>query len=301
MKKIVLLFAALVLSGLTIKAQLKKNRDFAHRDLINRLIINHDTRNISLQGLKAAEFQKLDSAVTPNTVKDYYIYDNERRNTHHISYVWQNQRWVNADKEEYSYDINGKLSVMTGYIWNAASSQWEISNKNELTYSNNLISSLLISEWKNNQWINSYKIEYTYNANGNYTSQIGYTWNATTSQWENSLKFEYEYDVLNRLILNVDWNWSNGNWSNTSKTTYSYDTNGNLILSYDYRWDSTTTTWILANRSEYTYDANKRLLSTIDAMSLGNDIWMNTRKTDYTYSYTVAPDKLILPLLRGKF
>jgi len=303
MKKIVLLFATTVLCGLAIKAQLKKNNDFADRsDMISRLIINHDTRNSYSQKLKAAAvYQKLDSAVRANTSKDYYVYDNNKHTIQQVSSVWQNQHWVNSAKEDdFTYDLNGNLSSMIGYTWNASLSQWIKETKSELTYSNNLISSALISEWKNNQWRNSFKSEYSFNSNNN-TSIISYTWDTLGLKWDYILKFEYEYDNLNRRISSTNWIWSNNNWSNTSKTTYSYDANGNIILQNNYAWDISTNAWLLSSKDEFTYDINNRRISAIHSLSFGGVIWMNSTKIDYTYSYTVSPNNLILPYSGGSY
>ncbi len=300
MKKTVLLFAATVLFTLTTKAQLNKSHEFAYRDLIRRILIKHDTRNNYLQGLKAAEFQKLDSAVTPNVAKDYYIYDNDRRNTQHISYVWVNTRWVNLEKEEFTYGTNGNVLSALGYTWNTTTDQWVTTSKYELTYTNNLVSLIKTSEWTNNQWTDQFKIEFTY-LNGIYSSQIAYTWNKITLQWDNTWKFGYTYDGLSRRILKEEWMWSNNNWSDTKKTTYAYDANSNMNLSYDSIWDSTTSEWMLYERGEYTYDASKRLLSAIHAMSIGPGLWLNSRKSEYTYAYTVSPNNLILPYFQEDY
>jgi len=297
MKKIVLFFAAIVLCGLTIKAQLNRNIDFTNRDLIRRLMNNHYTRNNNPLVLKSAEFQKLDSAVHSDRSKTYYTYDSERRNVQNIYSVWQNQHWENRVKDEYYYELNGNLSSMIEYTWNAYLSQWLNETKIELTYSNNLLMAMQISYWTNNQWIIAEKIEYSYDTNKNNTSLISYEWNATTTQWENSLKNEYEYDTLNRLISKTEWDWNDSNWSNTSndhKVTYAYDTSGNMILFTEYLWGYYTGSWSPSFKSEFTYDINNRPLLEIHS-ELSYDVWMNSRKIDFTYSYTVSPNNLILP------
>lgn len=300
MKKIVLIFA-MVLFSLTTWAQLNKSQDFPYRDLIRRFLINHQNRNASLPVLKAAEYQKLDSAVTPEVSKDYYIYNNERKNTQHISYVWENLHWVNSEKEEFTFGPNGLLLSGLGYTWNATSGQWILASKYEVTYANNLVSVIIASEWTDNQWINLVKFESAYDANNNFTSQFVYTWNKVTLQWDNTWKFTYEYDQLNRRNLSHEWLWTNNTWTDSKKTTYAYDANGNMNLSYDYMWDDSSGDWFLSERGLFTYDVNKRLLTTIHALPLGNDIWMNTRKIEYTYDYTVDPGKLILPAFQEDY
>ena len=136
------------------------------------------------------------------------------------------------------------------------------------------------------QWINSSKDEYTYDTNGNETLEVSYNWDSGSSQWVEYIKYEYGYDNNGNLILMVIYYWDSGGgqWVNSNKYEYSFDVNGNLILQMNYIWDSGTGQWINSTKNEYTYDANGNLtLQVSSRWDSGSGQWNNYFKLENTY------------------
>ncbi len=104
---------------------------------------------------------------------------------------------------------------------------------------------------------NSYKDVYTYDANKNISSDIGYSW--TNSQWLASYKTINTFDVNGNQVLSISYAWdaTNNVWLSKSKSESTFDAFGNNILGLNYSWNSNSSLWLLAGKSENTYDSNK--------------------------------------------
>jgi len=88
-----------------------------------------------------------------------------------IDYHWDaiNNKWVAQHKNEYSYNGNGKDTLIFNYSWDATS----------------------------NKWINSGQYKYSFDANGNDTLESYCIWDATNNQWNVSFRGYYYYSSHN--------------------------------------------------------------------------------------------------------
>jgi hypothetical protein len=105
---------------------------------------------------------------------------------------------------------------------------------------------------------NTWKEEYTYNANGNITKDVYYEWDEFTSHWQANEKFELDYDASgnNTLYLEYIWDQESSNWLNGSKSEFTYDASGKMTKDLYYDWDEITSEWVKNYKGEYTYDLN---------------------------------------------
>ena len=102
------------------------------------------------------------------------------------------------------------------------------------------------------------KYDVVYDANGNLTLYISYSWNTTTQSFIPNEKGEATYDANGNKILVIYYSWNTDTQSfvPTSKGEVTYDANGNPILSISYSWNTTTQSFIPDAKAETTYDAN---------------------------------------------
>ena len=106
------------------------------------------------------------------------------------------------------------------------------------------------------------KIVYSYDANGNKTSQTSY-------------EYKYEDDTDPQILPN-------------RKTVYIYDTDGNLTSVEGYSWQGST--WVGSDKTDFTYDANG--FQTCVMLYTGHDgMWyrMSDEKDVFTYDAAGNP------------
>ena len=251
--------------------------------------------------------------------------------------------WIVYWKGEYTYDINGNMISGVGYDWDEYNSQWLAKAKTEYTYnSNQNMTSDIYSEWKvntsqwryvqkdeytydlnenqilwmhyqwpydgSNVWVEYWKYENTYDANGNPIDQIFSEWDFLLNQWSVYQKVEYTFNTNNELtalITNI-WDESTSQWKPSVKFDYEYDSNGNTTLEDFSSWDENTSQWTDNSRSQYTYDLDYGISDLIlpdtweflqdypvnifnmildyNLHSFIDNVWVNTRELAYYYS-----------------
>ena len=102
------------------------------------------------------------------------------------------------------------------------------------------------------------KSERTFDANGNQTLSISYSWNTTTQSFVLYYKRESTYDANGNQTLSIFYNWNTDTQSfvPSSKSESTYDANGNYTLLIGYDWNTDTQSFVPYHKGEYTYDAN---------------------------------------------
>ena len=238
-----------------------------------------------------------------NSYKTEYTYDVNGNLTVEINYDWDSNtsQWIDPFKSESTFDANQNLITEILYDWNSTTNQWENSYKTVYTYDTNQnLLTRLSYQWDSNinQWIISYKSEYTYDANGNQTTKINYNWNTSTSQWIINSKNEYTYDTNGNQITNIDYSWNSttSQWENSNKREYTYDINDNKTLEIGYYWNFGTNQWINSFKSEFIYDANGNLTTEIDNdWDSSTNQWINSYKYDLTIDVTTNISDLFVP------
>ncbi len=89
-----------------------------------------------------------------------------------ISQNYENNAWVNVNKNDYTYTTNGSLEVNTFSVWDI----------------------------NMNQWGNYYKYEYQFDGNGNRTVGINSEWLGNPAAWVEDYKDEYVFDLNYNLV-----------------------------------------------------------------------------------------------------
>ncbi|MDH8700740.1 hypothetical protein M2138_000071 [Dysgonomonadaceae bacterium PH5-43] len=168
-------------------------------------------------------------------------------------YYWGNNVWVSEYKFEMKYDASDNEVMSIEYIWDSNKDIWEKRCKYEYEYDDNGNQTMEIGySWKLDKWEEytrrEYKNDYTYD-NGNIkTLIISYK---SENEWKESEKYEYAYDAQNNIITKIRSRRGLSDWIKSEKDEYAYDNNGNLILEAYYEWDSN---WIGNRKFEYKFD-----------------------------------------------
>ena len=175
-------------------------------------------------------------------------------------------------KNEYSYDAKDREIEAISFMLDFMTSELIENEKTTTFYENNSNNPSIIVEysWIEEDWLESMRTRYAYNAadyqieeiqqmwnddwenwqrtetlrnNNNYETQvINQLWNG--SDWENNSKLLYEYnnDDLTREVYQL---WNAGDWENTDETLYYYDNDG-LYLILERVWSSED--WVNSSR-----------------------------------------------------
>ena len=228
-----------------------------------------------------------------------YTYDNNHNKLSEIYCNYKNNQWIFDNKNEYAYDEDGNLSKRT--ISKYIDNEWV--KMHEYAYINSIEKEIyFVSEPPIGKY--SYKIENTYDENGNillciweeyidgewvlyekteYTHDeyesvaIGYRFK--DGEWVLDDKREITYNENGKLLtyITYDYHKNNDTWTYHMKQEYDYDTNGNILSHTYYNYEDSQ--WVAYCIYEYTYDENGNLLISFNI----NSAYENGYKYEYTY------------------
>ncbi len=141
--------------------------------------------------------------------------------------------------------------------------------------------------------IGNYFSEYTYDLSfDKKTSEIKYKWNSSTSDWGNNYRIDYTYNSNGQILSQIKKTWDGTNFINKSKYEYTYNTFGKETSFYDYdSWDPSAQKWIGYSKELKSYNSNDSLYSEEEWYwdenneNPGSD-WIGDEKEIYTYSAT---------------
>ncbi len=156
--------------------------------------------------------------------------------------------------------------------------EWVI-QKNRRSSNNNLtksaqttkqqLATIITQDWvlSTGKWVDRFKEDHTYNANGNMTKFFFYIWDESTSKWKAYSKDEYSFDSKNNLTQFIKYNWDliTNQLVAYDKDEYTYDASGNLVLSLNSDWDYSTNKWVADFKIENTYDDNGNITEEIES------------------------------------
>jgi hypothetical protein len=168
-----------------------------------------------------------------------------------------------AFRSSYTYDANGNMIEMKSYMWSGFDNKWIPIKKIEYSfdsYGNN--DSYTRSNWSpSNVWQGSYKMDKTYNTNGELIETIDSVLNQLSSQWEAQWKTSYIYGTNGNLnsSLTMFWNLVDNQWGKWEKSENTYDSNNNLSESYFSSWKPGNLTWDTLRVIKNNYDSNNNL------------------------------------------
>jgi hypothetical protein len=175
--------------------------------------------------------------------------------------------------------------------------QWINSYKYEYSYDGN--ENMILEtgfEWSQNQYVNSYKDELTYNMSNNLTLEYNYYWNWGSSQWDLNSKWDYAYNTSNNLISEISSLWDGSQWVGSNLSEYTYSSGGHLTVEIFSMWNINTNSWGFYYKDEYQYDSNNNL--TLDTYYDWNETlseWVLSSKDEFIFDLAYDKSDLIVP------
>lgn len=169
--------------------------------------------------------------------------------------------WIGEDKYEREYDAYGKVVMNASYYWNASTSEWVGSYKEENAVDPFNDRTTLHAEYRwdyeRNDWRGNYnKREELYDSEGNMLLYAEYYWDDNVWGWVGSSRVEYEYDTLENRTVSIYYEPdAYGGWFYSSKRVYGQV--DNVAYSEYYEWDSRKQDWCGRNKREYCYYYDK--------------------------------------------
>lgn len=230
---------------------------------------NRQTDHFSLPGLKsAAATVKLDSTVSRVLDLDAEI-------------------WQNDFKEAFFYDSQMRSILWKDFEWNNDDKTWEVYGETELEYNEQgYISSMTFSEIDefSGEMIPDNKIEATYNEEGKIAVLNNFSYEE--GNWVHEAEQEYHYNASGKLIQ-VDLRTIDEDEEMLMKYVNTYNASGQIESQSMYFVDGEDE--LLFYQTDYTYDANGRLIESID-WGLSFISFMLEKQAQSVYEYNAAGD-----------
>lgn len=233
----------------------------------------------------------VESAVLPNLnnytndTKEEYEYDAAFNATKFNYYTRDNNSlpWNRSSTREYSYDNSNNLIERTNWSsWSDSLGVFINGTREEFSYSNNLITENVYSNFNNSTqlWELDVKKTSTYNAQEKLTERIHSIYNQTSQTWEFDKKELWTYNSLGDLSEQLTQLWVSGQWENQEKKVHTYNSNDLISLIEEFSFVGGI--WENSEKSEYLYNINNDL-TTVLTRTFAGGYWQNNSKTETTY------------------
>jgi len=130
------------------------------------------------------------------------------------------------------------------------------------------------------------KFVYSYDSNGNDTTQLVYNRDNISLQWTLNSKIKKIRDINGLITSYESYSWFGGILIfGNEKYENTYNTDKQILTTINYQWDVVSSTWNLLNKTENTYDGNKNLVTIIDSKRDNNlNVWVNNMKSELNYN-----------------
>lgn len=197
--------------------------------------------------------------------------------------AYDGKKWYGHFIVDYTYDNNDSLTCRHSY--NASADGTPVPDLEEFKFeftrdaNGRLVSEAMYIKQPNyhNEWMpNDHKCDYTYDASGNMISYVYYDCIIPDYEFSQSRKYEYKYGSRGNRISGKRYYWNSFEWCVNAQYEYSYDANNRLIASVDDYFGS-------KDRVQYSYD-NQGNCITIEYSRSDGSSWVSSQKDMYTYN-----------------
>lgn len=187
-------------------------------DTVKLNLMKYDTKNNLLENVTYS--------YTVSPPKESYKYEYEYDTNGNMLVEIYSIEGEPYEQYLYTYDEKGIMVLMVYQLWNQ--NKWV--NNFKIEYTNNALGSKLFelkSDWLtySSQWKENWKASYDYVEN---TVSVLYM-DKTATDWENSSQMEMMYNDYGSLLSRTRQVWLNDNWYNDFKEEYVYDMYNNAI------------------------------------------------------------------------
>lgn len=270
MKRLSLLFAAILILSLGSYAQRGANRQLIQR--VNEQMHPRQMRN-SIVPEKALYHQDNDGL---QLYRDKFNYEDDTYYLLNKETSIDNQgEWAPYALTTYEYGFDELPIEEVLQVWDG---DWVNSIRHQYSYEDynltSLISEDIEQEWVNGNWVNLHQIIYGYEP---IITAIVKDWNG--NNWENHYLYTFEFGENEETVL-IQY-WQGGAWQNMEQEFYYYD--NDIIQRIIYQdWENST--WVNAQRDAYEYDGIYKL-NTVTKTPWMNGDWAVNESTIINYTY----------------
>ena len=168
------------------------------------------------------------------------------------------------------------------FYWNTSTNAWANVDSSYYTYNSQ---GDITSQINRNNGIITYKRTYVYNANNQETEILTQEYNYSLSILENTYRFRTEYDINNNETAYYQdlWNSTSNSYELNygSKSFYTYDSNNKIVEEFRQRYESANPTFVNISKTKYTYNSNT--LVEQEEFDWNGTAWIAEYKTIYEY------------------
>ena len=244
-------------------------------------------------------FQLHDAGMYVNAFRNNLSYNNNGRLAEEIVQVWDttdanpNGTWVNSFRSTYSYDSNGNVTQRIDDIWDREAEKWSPFVRVSNTYdaSDRLTERLEEQSDGSGGWINNRRTRKTYGSNG-ITETVEEDWNLTGQAWENDTRTQFTYPDTDTRI-EIDQQWNGSSWTNEERRTIDLNDNEIAQMEVVEEWDGTA--WVNVGRTQNSFttvNGTQKFQRALDQTWIANtNTWENESRTTLSYT-SIIPVEL---------
>ena len=197
-----------------------------------------------------------------------------------IHKYWENDIWVNAEKDQIHYNDDGFPTDSYNFYWD--NNAWVNNFWSVITVDGEgKPIHYLMKLWTGSSWMDMMQVTYTYTSFGMPLQMIMQFNNG--GSWVNSMKEDFTYNAqqLATEILQQEWDMTTQAWVNDSKDSFTYDNNGWMIEELSQVWEENA--WLNEEIGYSTYEAGGHEIEKL-TKAWYNNAWENYLHFTYTYN-----------------
>ncbi|WP_258104374.1 hypothetical protein [Marinoscillum sp. MHG1-6] len=191
-------------------------------------------------------------------------------------------------KREYTYTVSGNQEYYIDYFWNKCANKWQPTAKRDekLDDRGNVLVKAdyswdaLVGVWKGK----FYKVEYVYNDSGKVELQTYYRWDSNYNDWVGSWKNEFTYDSLLNITSDVKSKWDRHSnlWLPDEKKEIHW-MDGQRVADRSFSWNSDLGEWQIEEQTKFQYQEDGTILNHVTDQSSVAGEWIGAYKSEFRY------------------
>lgn len=189
----------------------------------------------------------------------------------------------------YIYDQNGQQTEAINELWDVQINDWVSRSRTLFTYDEQGNNTEKISygrDEEDSDWVKRRRYLYSYDEIRNRLEETLYEWNEQSSEWVLRRYESFDADGNQTEYLEFSWNSDTVDWIPYSHLIFTYDDNGNEVDYVWYLWEEQINNWLGIHRILRSYDANGNMIKEVEYHSRSETTtnWDRTDTRDYTYN-----------------
>jgi hypothetical protein len=196
-----------------------------------------------------------------------------------------NGNWRNVSCDSFQYNAYGDVIILLQYRY--LNNAWVHQQSYRYSYVRSVSGKgyrTLTEYYKDGQWVNQQKVNYTFDSVGNIVKEFAETWGV--GKWENSSIVENTYDSSNDVLTTISQRWNVDYWMFLYRNSFKYEDRMMIQRTIEL-WN--TTDWYIATRYDYQYEDTDRVVYYL-VQNMESGVWVNRRQA--VISYDASGNKL---------